>query len=170
MDKAAAWLGGIDALACIAGGYQASGPFEQAPATEWAAMMQQNLDTVRLVCQYALPHLLRSRGAVVTVGARAASEGGSGAAAYSVSKAAVMALTRVLALESRTRGVRFNCVVPGTIDTAANRRAMGEAQASRWTSPDEIARTIVALLSPETSAVTGAFVPVDRPPGGPSGA
>ena len=80
---------------------------------------------------------------------------------YAVSKAAVMALTRVLALENRERGVRFNCVVPAIIDTVANRRAMPAADASSWTPAPAIARIVVFLLSPESAAVTGAFLPVD---------
>jgi NAD(P)-dependent dehydrogenase (short-subunit alcohol dehydrogenase family) len=69
----------------------------------------------------------------------------------------------VLALENRGRGVRFNCVLPGTIDTPANRRAMPEADFSLWTSPDAIARVIVFLLSPESAPLSGALLPVDGP-------
>ena len=83
--------------------------------------------------------------------------------AYAVSKVAVSGLTRVLALENRDRGVRFNCVLPGTIDTPANRRAMPDADPSKWTSPAAIARVIVFLLSPESTPTTGALVPVDAP-------
>ena len=73
----------------------------------------------------------------------------------------MLALTRVLALENRARGVRFNCVVPDIIDTPANRAAMPRADTSSWTSPQAIARVIVFLLSPESAAVNGAVVPVD---------
>jgi len=60
--------------------------------------------------------------------------------------------------------VRFNCVAPGIIDTAANRAAMPKADHSRWTAPEAIARTVLFLLDPEASgAVTGAVVPVDAP-------
>jgi NAD(P)-dependent dehydrogenase (short-subunit alcohol dehydrogenase family) len=59
--------------------------------------------------------------------------------------------------------VRFNCVAPGTIDTPANRRAMPQADASRWTSPAAIARVILFLLSVESAPTTGATVPVDAP-------
>jgi len=75
----------------------------------------------------------------------------------------VQSLTRVLALENRDRRVRFNCVAPGTIDTPANRRAMPEADFSRWTSPEAIARVILFLLSADSAPITGAVIPVDRP-------
>jgi NAD(P)-dependent dehydrogenase (short-subunit alcohol dehydrogenase family) len=123
-------------------------------------MMSANLATVYAVCRAALPRLLEHGGSVVTVGSRLALEGGAGSAAYAVSKAGVVALTRVLAQENETRGVRFNCVLPGTIDTPANRKAMPKADTSRWTPPESIARVIAFLLFPESSAVNGALVPV----------
>jgi NAD(P)-dependent dehydrogenase (short-subunit alcohol dehydrogenase family) len=123
--------------------------------------MHGNLDTAVHVCRAALPHLLRAGGSVVAVGSRAAETAGTGMAAYAVAKSALHALVRVLALENRDRGVRFNAVLPGTIDTPANRRAMPAADHSSWTSPDAIARTIAFLLSPESAPASGALVPVD---------
>jgi NAD(P)-dependent dehydrogenase (short-subunit alcohol dehydrogenase family) len=126
-------------------------------------MLGTNLGTVAHVCRAALAHLRKQGGSVVAVGARAAETGGSGMAAYAVSKAAVHALVRVLALENAGLGVRFNAVLPGTMDTPANRRAMPDADRSRWTSPEAVARAIAFLLSPESAATTGALVPVDGP-------
>ncbi len=126
-------------------------------------MRGTNLETVVHVCRAALPHLRKQGGSVVAVGSRAAETGGAGMAAYAVSKVAVHALVRVLALENRDLGVRFNAVLPGTIDTPANRRAMPDADPSKWTSPEAIARVIVFLLSPESAPTTGALVPVDAP-------
>jgi NAD(P)-dependent dehydrogenase (short-subunit alcohol dehydrogenase family) len=163
VDSAVAWLSGLDALALVAGGFAGGTTFEAAPAGEWDEMMRVNLATVGSVCRAALPHLRRQGGAVVTVGSKSAETGGAGMTAYAVSKVAVSALTRVLALENRDRGVRFNCVLPGTIDTPANRRAMPDADTSKWTSPAAIARVIVFLLSPESAPTTGALVPVDAP-------
>ena len=97
------------------------------------------------------------------VGSRAAQTGGAGMVAYAVSKSAVHALTRILASENRERGVRFNAVLPGTIDTSANRKAMPKADRSGWTSPEAIARVMAFLLSSESASVTGALLPVDGP-------
>jgi NAD(P)-dependent dehydrogenase (short-subunit alcohol dehydrogenase family) len=82
-------------------------------------------------------------------------------AAYAVSKVAVHALVRILAVENRDFAVRFNAVLPGTIDTPANRRAMPGADPAKWTSPAAIARVVDFLLSPESAPTTGALVPVD---------
>lgn len=161
VDDAVAWLGGLDGLALLAGAFAGGQTFETAPPDEWPRMLRTNLGTVESTARAALPHLLKHGGAVVTVGSRSAEAGGSGMAAYAVSKVAVSALTRVLALENRERGVRFNCVLPGTIDTPANRKAMPKADTSAWTSPAALARVVVFLLSPESAATTGALVPVD---------
>jgi NAD(P)-dependent dehydrogenase (short-subunit alcohol dehydrogenase family) len=160
LEGAAGFLGRLDGVAAIAGAYAGAGTFEKAPEPEWTSMMNANLGTLYAVCRAALPRLLEHGGSVVAVGSRLAVEGGAGAAAYAVSKAGVVALTRVLALENESRGVRFNCVLPGTIDTPANRKAMPKADTSRWTPPASIARVIVFLLLPESSAVNGALVPV----------
>jgi NAD(P)-dependent dehydrogenase (short-subunit alcohol dehydrogenase family) len=154
-------LGGLDGLALVAGGWAGGAPFDAAPAEEWTRMIGQNLETVAHVCRAALPHLLANGGSVVAVGSRAAETGGAGMAAYAVSKQAVHALVRVLALENRDRGVRVNAVLPGTIDTPANRKAMPQADRASWTPPEAIARTIAFLLSPDSAPVTGALVPVD---------
>ena len=110
-----------------------------------------------------LPHLLKQGGSVVTVASQRALDGGDGAAAYAVSKVAVVALTRALAIENRERGVRFNAVAPGTIDTPDNRAAMPNADQTRWTAPSAIAEVIAFLLSPASAPTTGAVIPVDLP-------
>jgi len=161
VEQGASFLGVLDGVAVAAGTWSGGKTLEAAPAEEWDRMMRTNLATVYAVCRAALPHLLKQGGSVVTVGSKMAEAGGAGAAAYAVSKAAVHALTRVLALENRDRGVRFNCVMPLTIDTPANRRAMPAADPSKWTSPAAIAEVIAFLLSPASAPVTGALVPVD---------
>jgi NAD(P)-dependent dehydrogenase (short-subunit alcohol dehydrogenase family) len=160
MDAAAAAMGGIDALAAIAGGYAGSGTFESAPEGEWDGMLRVNLSATANACRAALPHLLRRGGSVVTVGSRVVEAGGAGAAAYAVSKAGVHALTRALALENRERGVRFNSVVPGIIDTPDNRAGMPKSDPARWPTPEAIAAVVLFLLSSASEPVTGALVPV----------
>ncbi len=163
LTDAAREMDGLDGLAVMAGGFRASGTLEKAPLDEWADMLETNLGATYATCRGALPHLLKRGGSVVTVASRLAAEGGAGAAAYAVSKSAVMALTRVLALENRERGVRFNCVLPGIIDTEANRRGMPAADRRSWTPASAVARLIVFLLTPASAPMTGAMVPADGP-------
>lgn len=161
VDSAAAALGGLDGAAALAGAFAGSGPFEQAPVGEWQRMLETNLGTAASLCRAVLPHLLEAGGSVVTVGSRTAEAGGAGAAAYAVSKLGVIALTRALAAENKARGVRFNCVSPGTIDTPANRAAMPDADRAQWTPAEAIARLVLYLLSPDSAPTTGAVIPVD---------
>ena len=162
VERAARELGGLDAVALVAGGWAGGQSFDAAPAEEWSRMLRQNLDSAAHVCRFALPLLRSERGAIVAVGSRAAETGGAGMAAYAVSKQALHALVRVLALENRG-SVRVNAVLPGTIDTAANRGAMKGADPKAWTSPEAIARVMLFLLSSDSAPTTGALVPVDAP-------
>jgi NAD(P)-dependent dehydrogenase (short-subunit alcohol dehydrogenase family) len=161
VDEAVGWMDRLDGVACLAGAWAGAGRLESAPTSEWDDMLVANLSPVYSMCRAGLPRLLVQGGSVVTVGSRMAETGGAGAAGYAVAKQAVHALTRVLALENRDRGVRFNCVLPGTIDTPANRASMPRADFSRWTSPAAIARVISFLLSPDSAPITGALIPVD---------
>ena len=158
--SAAEKLGGIDGLAALAGGYLGSTTLEASPEAEWDQMMRSNLTSAYAACRASLPYLLVGGGSVVTVASRTAELGGAGAAAYSVSKMAVVALTRALAHENRGRGVRFNAISPGTIDTEANRLAMPKADRSSWTPPERIARVVAWLLGPDSPGLTGAILPV----------
>jgi NAD(P)-dependent dehydrogenase (short-subunit alcohol dehydrogenase family) len=157
---ATAWLGGLDGVAALAGGFRSSGRFEDAPEEEWESMLQINLGSVYATCRAALPHLAAAGGSLVTVVSRSAEAGGSGMAAYAVSKMAVLALSRALALENRERGVRVNAISPSVIDTAANRQAMPRADRAGWTAPERIAPVVGFLLSPASAPVTGAVIPV----------
>lgn len=162
-DDAAARFGRIDGVAALAGAYRGGATVEAAPAADWHDLIATNLTATWSTCRAALPHLLKAGGSVVTISARLASSGGAQAAAYAVSKAGVEALTRVLALENRERGVRFNAIAPATIDTAANRAAMPKADPARWTSPDVLARLVLFLLSPDSAPLTGAVLPAEGP-------
>ena len=163
VNQAQQRLGLVDAVALVAGGWAGGTSFDKAPVDEWSRMLRGNLDSAAYVCRAALPHLRQQGGSIVAIGSRAAEAGGSGMAAYAVSKLALHALVRVLAQENRAHGVRVNAVLPGTIDTPANRDAMKSADTSAWTSADKIAQVVLFLLSSDSAATTGALVPVDAP-------
>ena len=81
-------------------------------------------------------------------------------APYCVSKAAVVRLTEVLALECAETGITDNCILPGTIDTPRNRADMPNADHSKWVLPEDLATAIAHLADPSSQAINGAVVPV----------
>jgi NAD(P)-dependent dehydrogenase (short-subunit alcohol dehydrogenase family) len=160
VEAAVETFGALDGAALVAGGWAGSGTLEVADPAEWDAMLRTNLGSAYATCRALVPHLVGRQASVVLVGARAAAAG-AGMAGYAVAKSGVAALARALALENRERGIRFNLVLPGVIDTPANRRAMPRADAARWTPPESIAEVIAFLLSPAAAAISGAEIPVD---------
>jgi NAD(P)-dependent dehydrogenase (short-subunit alcohol dehydrogenase family) len=151
------WGGRLDAVVHTVGAYAGSGPLHEAPVEEWDRMMDVNLRSAYLVARAALPRL--EGGSLVFVSSRAALRGRKGHAAYAVSKAALLTLVEAIAEEQKGRA-RANAVLPGTIDTPANRASMPDAKHGTWTPPEEIARVILFLASPASAPVSGAAVPV----------
>jgi NAD(P)-dependent dehydrogenase (short-subunit alcohol dehydrogenase family) len=99
-------------------------------------------------------------GRIVLVSSRAARTYPPGQVAYAVAKAGVISLVEASARELSEHGVTINCVLPSVIDTAANRHAMGNADASSWVKPEELAAVVAFLASEAAGALSGAAVPV----------
>jgi len=153
-------VGPLDFLVNVAGGFR-SGAVRETSVENWDEMMRLNARAPFLLCRAALPGMLaRGSGAIVTVASRAALAGDAGVAAYAASKAAALRLTESLAAEVKAHGVRVNCVLPGTLDTPANRAAMPDADQSRWVELDAVADVILFLLSPLARAIHGAAIPL----------
>jgi NAD(P)-dependent dehydrogenase (short-subunit alcohol dehydrogenase family) len=100
-----------------------------------------------------------SGGRLVFVASRAATNVARGQAAYQVSKAAVLRLAQVMAVELGGDGITVNSVLPGTMDTPGNRASMPKADRSSWVSTDSVAAVIEWLLSDAAGIVTGAAIP-----------
>ena len=152
--------GAIDALVNIAGGFRWETVEAGDPAT-WDLMHALNLKTALHASKACLPHLLARDGArIVNVGAAAAAKAGGGMGAYAASKSAVLRLTEALAEETKERGLNVNAVLPGIIDTPANRADMPAADTSRWVTPQALADVVAFLLSDTARAITGVGIPV----------
>jgi NAD(P)-dependent dehydrogenase (short-subunit alcohol dehydrogenase family) len=144
----------------LAGGYQARAVTETTRA-DLDRQLELNLVTAFLCCREAVKAMRKSGGGrIVNVSARVAEVPVAGSIAYSVSKAGVAALTRSLAVETRADGILVNAILPSIIDTPANRAAMPKADVGKWPKPDELARAILWLASPENRLTSGALVPV----------
>jgi len=149
----------VHALAMAAGGF-AGGALAELGARDLESMLRLNVHTAGNSLA-AFANKLAPGAGVVLVGSQSY-EGAAGIAAYAASKAAVVSLGKSAAAELRPRGVRVNVVLPDTIDTPANRAAMPTADTSRWSSPDDIARVVLWLCSPEATLVSGNAIRVGR--------
>ncbi len=151
----------LGAVVNLVGGFSQAGRVHETPIDDFEAQFRLNLRPTYLVCQAAIPHLLQNGGgAIVCVSSRAAVQPSRGAAGYSASKAAVSAFIRALDTEYRDDRIRANAIMPSIIDTPANRRDMPDADFSKWVTPTEIANVIHYLCSDQSSATSGAIVPV----------
>jgi NAD(P)-dependent dehydrogenase (short-subunit alcohol dehydrogenase family) len=142
----------------LAGGF-AMAPLAATSLADLRGMHELNAVTCFLACREAAK-AMRGGGRLVNVAARPALVPAAGMIAYAASKAAVAALTVHLAEELRPAGVLVNAVVPSIMDTPANRKAMPDADFTKWPKTGEVAATIAWLASPENTLTSGALVPV----------
>lgn len=151
----------LDFLVCLAGGFAVGKSFES-DERAWDRMLDLNLRSVFLLLPAVIPSMMsRNFGRIVTVSSGVIlGGGGAGVAAYAVTKGAVKQLTEILAKELEGYEIRAHCVMPGTMDTEANRRAMPKADPAGWVKTQDVARVIHFLLGDQARAVRSAMVPV----------
>jgi meso-butanediol dehydrogenase/(S,S)-butanediol dehydrogenase/diacetyl reductase len=176
VEETAARLGGLHCLVNVAG-VRVYAPLAEADAAEWERIIGVNVLGTAHCCKAAIPRLRAAgRGTIVNVSSVYGVMGRTGMGQYDTTKAAVLGLTRALAVEEAPHGIRVNAVCPGgTITPYHIRRAaalgVSEAQMraeragdnllGRWAEPREIAYPILFLASAESSFVTGATLMVD---------
>jgi NAD(P)-dependent dehydrogenase (short-subunit alcohol dehydrogenase family) len=161
VDQIVARFGKLDVLAHTVGGF-AGGPsiVETGDAT-FHQMLDLNLNATIRILQATIPILRKTGdGRIIAIGSRAALEPGPGVSAYSASKAAMVCLIRTVALENKGAGLTANVILPGTMDTPANREAMPRADVSKWVRPERVASLILWLASDAGKDVNGAAIPV----------
>jgi NAD(P)-dependent dehydrogenase (short-subunit alcohol dehydrogenase family) len=153
-------MGRLDVLINLVGGFT-SGQVAATDLGVWQKMLTLNVTSAFLLSRAAISRMSAQKsGRIIHIAARAAVDPFPGAAAYIVSKAALVSLIRVLALELAGTGVTVNGILPTTIDTPANRQSMPAADPSKWVKPELIAQTLLFLMSDEASQINGALVPI----------
>ncbi|HSC18888.1 MAG TPA: SDR family NAD(P)-dependent oxidoreductase [Rhizomicrobium sp.] len=153
-------IGGLYALINVAGAFRWETVADGDVAT-WDLLYSTNLKTAVCTSKAALPHLIANgEGRIVNIGAATAAKAAAGMGAYAASKAGVAKLTEALSEEVKANGITVNAVLPSIIDTGANRRAMPDADFSKWVKPEAIAELIAFLLSDAAGAITGALIPI----------
>lgn len=161
VDTVLAKFGKIDVLAHLVGGFAGGQTIAEMDDAAWQQMFDANLNSTFHLLRAVIPHMRAARGGrIITIGSRAAEDPGPKVGAYSASKAAVVSLIRTVALENKDLGITANVILPGTIDTPANRRDMPGADTSQWVQPSSIASLILWLAGDAGKDVTGAAIPV----------
>jgi len=160
VDSVVQRFGKIDILAHLVGGFAWSSIAETDDAT-FQRMFDLNVNAAFHILRAVLP-LMRKAGSgrIIAIGSRAAENPGANVGAYSASKAALVSLIRTVAIENKDTGITANVILPGTMDTPANRKDMPNADTSQWVQPASVASLIVWLASDAGSDLTGAAIPV----------
>jgi NAD(P)-dependent dehydrogenase (short-subunit alcohol dehydrogenase family) len=154
-------LGDVWASVHLVGGFAMS-PVAETSLDAFRKMFEANAVTCFLCCREAVK-AMRAGGAggrIVNVGSKPALIPTGGMIAYTASKAAVASITQSLAEELKSDDILVNAVVPSIMDTPVNRKAMPNADHSKWPKVEQVAQAILFLASGENSLTSGALVPV----------
>ena len=161
VDGITARHGHLDILVNAIGGFAGGKPLWETDPKTYQLMLTLNLHAGYNLARTVVPAMLRQKsGAIINIASKAALDHAAGASAYAASKAATLALFDSLAQDVKGSGVRVNSVLPSIIDTEPNRKAMPNADFSKWPKPEQIAQVILFLCSDEAKVVHGAAIPV----------
>jgi NAD(P)-dependent dehydrogenase (short-subunit alcohol dehydrogenase family) len=159
IDRIAAEVGPPDVLVNTIGTFRPGDALTTTPE-ELRFMIDVNLGPALWLSQAVAPHMRQlGSGVIVNVTARPGLEPTGGMAAYSLSKAALVHLTRILDIELRPQGIRVNAIAPQLLDTPVNRTIFPADVIAHATAPEEIAAAIAFLVSDTAAPVSGAILP-----------
>ena len=149
----------IDILVNTVGGYLGGKNVTQLGEDEWEAMMNLNLKSAFLISKHVIP-IMRSGngGKIIHVSSKTGLKSDGYDSAYAASKAALIRFVESISLEFREDKISINCILPTTIDTEANRRAMPNADFSKWLSSEDLANVVLFLSSSDSKVINGAAI------------
>lgn len=160
-DAAMTTFGGLDVVVHLVGGWAGGTPIADLDEAELATMLDQHLWTTFHLARATAAHLAASdHGRFVAVGSPFGFEPAGRAAAYSAAKAAQQSLVLSLAQEFRGTRATANELLIRTIDTKRERLTDPKTTNARWTTPEEIAATILWLCTDDAARVNGTAIPL----------
>jgi len=161
LDQVVARFGRIDVLAHTIGAFAGGQSVAETDEATFQKMFDLNFKSAFYLLRAALPAMRKTgNGRIVAIGSRAAVDPGPGVGAYSASKAALVSLIKTIAVENKDVGITANVILPGTMDTPANRKMIPNADISKWVQPANVASLVVWLAGDAGADVTGAVIPV----------
>jgi NAD(P)-dependent dehydrogenase (short-subunit alcohol dehydrogenase family) len=153
-------FGQIDVLINITGGFQGGKLVHETSSAMLVSLYELNVITMVNTSQAVIPYMIeKGSGSIINIGSRSGLKGTTKSGAYAAAKSAVIRLTESMSAELKHKGIRVNCVLPGTIDTPSNRKDMPKADFSRWVAAEALANLITFLGSDKSLAITGASIP-----------
>ncbi len=151
----------IDVLVHVMGGFAGGASVAQTDDATWRKMMDLNVNAAFYVFRAVVPVMREAgHGRIIAIGSRQAVQPAANVVAYSASKAALVSLVQTVAIENKDKGIRANAILPGTMDTPANRAAMPKAKFDKWVKPEHVADLVVLLAGEAGGDITGAAIPV----------
>lgn len=161
VDEIVARFGKLDVLAHTVGGFAGGQSIADTDNATFQRMLDLNLNSLFHILRATIPALRQTgNGRIIAIGSRQALEPAAGVGAYSASKAAMVSLIKTVALENKDAGLTANVILPGTMDTPANRKSIPNADFSKWVRPSTVANLITWLAGDAGKDINGAVIPV----------
>ena len=149
----------IDILVNTVGGYLGGKNVTQLGEGEWETMMNLNLKSAFLISKHVIPVMKSGNGGnIILVSSKTGLKSDGYDSAYAASKAALIRFVESISLEFREDKISINCILPTTIDTEANRRAMPNADFSKWLSLEDLSNVVLFLSSSDSKVINGAAI------------
>jgi NAD(P)-dependent dehydrogenase (short-subunit alcohol dehydrogenase family) len=154
--------GRLDVLVHVLGGFAGGPSIAETTDEMWQQMQNINLTSAFHVFRETIPHLRKSpSGRLIAIGSLTAAQPHANLGAYVTFKAALAMLVQTVALENADAGLTANVILPGTMDTPANRKAMPDADFSRWAKTDDVAELVLSLANEQAKHLTGLAIPIE---------
>jgi NAD(P)-dependent dehydrogenase (short-subunit alcohol dehydrogenase family) len=150
----------IDVLVNVVGGYLGGKSVAELDETDWDKMMNMNLKSAFLISKHVIPLMVSAKhGKIVHISSRTGLKSDGYDSSYSASKSGLIRLVESISEEVKEHGINVNCILPSTIDTEANRKAMPNSDFSKWVKTEDLANVVLFLCSDGARAINGAVIP-----------
>jgi NAD(P)-dependent dehydrogenase (short-subunit alcohol dehydrogenase family) len=154
--------GRLDVLVHVLGGFAGGSSIAETTDEMWEQMQNINLTSAFHVFRETIPHLRKSpSGRLIAIGSLTAAQPHANLGAYVTFKAALAMLVQTVALENADTGLTANVILPGTMDTPANRKAMPDADFSKWAKTDDVADLVLSLADEQAKHLAGLAIPIE---------
>jgi len=160
--KIAERYGRLDVLVHVLGGFAGGPSIVETTDEMWLQMQDINLTAAFQVFRETIPHLRKSNsGRLIAIGSLTAAQPHANLGAYVTFKAALAMLVQTVALENADAGLTANVILPGTMDTPANRKFMPDADFSKWAKTSDVADLVLSLADEQARHLTGLAIPIE---------